>query len=522
MNKDERYEIDSNGSMVTGLPESLTQAERKQIIREMFSINGWSYRLINEISPSHYLIELKNNSINVTKEYHLFHGNIRKEDPERNRKEKKIQLGMNNDPRDNYENALILGFYIYGNNRDLKDVIVASWPVEMDKDYPGNPSLRINAENDILPAKNYGYYLDKVTGKNLVVFRPEFVYYFLENYRDSQYSDIHPLSFRSNFVLDPYFERNRIVFGAPGTGKSYKLKEDSKILLEDTSGTLERVTFYADYSYAHFVGTYKPVTNNNDEISYEFVPGPFMKVYVNALKSGLSQNPQPHVLLIEEINRAKVSAVFGDIFQLLDRNKEGVSEYEISASNDICKYLAKELGGEPDRYKQIKIPDNMFIWATMNSADQGVFPIDTAFKRRWNFEYLGIDTYEEGIRGRVSIGNGTHIQEVEWNKLRKAINERLVSEFKVNEDKLLGPYFLGKDIIETDENLQIIDEEKFKEAFKSKIIMYLYEDAAKQYRNKFFEGCESGKYSSVCDAFDEKGIAIFGDSFTNLFFETQE
>lgn len=105
-----------------------------------------------------------------------------------------------------------------------------------------------------------------------------------------------------------------------------------------------------------------------------------MRVYVEALKSGRTENPQPHLLLIEEINRAKVAAVFGDVFQLLDRDDDGVSEYEIQASEDIRKYLAKQLGGTPDNYQKIRIPNNMFIWSTMNSADQGVFPMDTALR----------------------------------------------------------------------------------------------------------------------------------------------
>lgn len=95
----------------------------------------------------------------------------------------------------------------------------------------------------------------------------------------------------------------------------------------------------------------------------------------------------PHSSVIEEINRANVAAVFGDVFQLLDRGDDEVSEYPIQASEDIKKYLAEELGGNPDDYAEIRIPDNMFIWATMNSADQGVFPMDTAFKRRWDFTY---------------------------------------------------------------------------------------------------------------------------------------
>ena len=165
--------------------------------------------------------------------------------------------------------------------------------------------------------------------------------------------------------------RNRIIFGAPGTGKSFTINRERKELLGDDNETdYERVTFHPDYSYANFVGTYKPVPfidrDGKDAITYEYVPGPFMRVYVNALKSGRTESPKPYLLIIEEINRANVAAVFGDIFQLLDRDSQKVSEYPIQASEDIKKYLAKELGGEPDNYAKIKIPNNMFIWATMN------------------------------------------------------------------------------------------------------------------------------------------------------------
>lgn len=320
------------------------------------------------------------------------------------------------------------------------------------------------------------------------------------------------------------YERNRIVFGAPGTGKSYELKDDCRKLLKHTTGTYERVTFHPDYAYSHFVGTYKPVTNDEGEVKYEFVPGPFMRVYVAALKSGRTQQPQPHILLIEEINRAKVAAVFGDVFQLLDRDDDGVSEYEIHGSEDIRKYLAKELDCAPEDFNRISLPDNMFIWATMNSADQGVFPMDTAFKRRWNFEYLGINKNDEKIKGKIILGKDQHALEVKWNQLRKAINEKLAEDYKVNEDKLIGPYFLSKKVIKvvSDTDYTIADPDKFKDAFKNKIIMYLYEDAAKQHKNKLFDGCNSAgystaKYSSVCDAFDEIGIDIFGDGFKELY-----
>lgn len=328
-----------------------------------------------------------------------------------------------------------------------------------------------------------------------------------------------------NTSLTTKYERNRIVFGAPGTGKSHKLKEDCEEMMNNSNGSFERVTFHPEYSYSQFVGTYKPVMGDDGEtIKYSYVPGPFMRMYVEALKSGRTENPQPHLLLIEEINRAKVVAVFGDVFQLLDRDDDGVSEYEIQASEDIRKYLAKELGGSPENYKRIRIPNNMFIWATMNSADQGVFPMDTAFKRRWNFEYLGIDENEEKIKGIGKIMLAGTDEPIEWNRLRKAINAKMSSsDFKINEDKLMGPFFLSKKVVASDENRMIIDKDEFIKAFKSKVIIYLYEDAVKQGKHRFFEGCpDTGKYSAVCDAFDTMGIAIFGPTFRETFYDKED
>ena len=321
------------------------------------------------------------------------------------------------------------------------------------------------------------------------------------------------------------YERNRIVFGAPGTGKSFLLKEDCEKVHKIYEGAeIERVTFHPDYSYSQFVGTYKPIMDDTDErIKYEYVPGPFMRVLTGALGSAKTNSEQPYILLIEEINRAKVAAIFGDVFQLLDRDDDGVSEYEIQASEDIRRYLAKELGGIADNYKRIRIPNNMFIWSTMNSADQGVFPMDTAFKRRWNFEYLGIDQNEEKISGIGKIKIEISDELIEWNLLRKAINDKLASsEFKINEDKLMGPFFLAKKVIQSDENGMIIDTEKFIDAFKSKVIMYLYEDAIKQGKHRFFDGCDSSKYSSVCEAFDEIGISIFGSNFKETYYDKQK
>lgn len=327
------------------------------------------------------------------------------------------------------------------------------------------------------------------------------------------------IEIKFNKEYNTEYSRNRIIFGAPGTGKSYKLNDEKEILLSN-GGEYERVTFHPDYSYANFVGTYKPVPvkdeKGEDSISYRYVPGPFMRTYVKAIKNCMddSEPPQPYLLLIEEINRANTAAVFGDVFQLLDR-KNNASEYPIQASEDIKKYLSKETGLSIDHFSEIKIPDNMFIWATMNSADQGVFPMDTAFKRRWSFEYLNIDENDNEIDKYYVDING---EEIKWNSLRKAINNYL-SEKGVNEDKLLGPFFIDINTMKEDRSSlssgkDSINKDIFNEVFKNKVLMYLFEDAAKQ-RPTIFNGVDSKskkRFSEICNSYDDSGINIFEDS----------
>lgn len=274
----------------------------------------------------------------------------------------------------------------------------------------------------------------------------------------------------------------------------------------------ERVTFHPNYSYAQFVGTYKPVQDDEDEkqIKYEYVPGPFMRTYRRAVK----YPKQKFLLIIEEINRANVAAVFGNVFQLLDR-KNGVSEYPIAASEDIKKYL-KDNG--IDDCEELRIPSNMYIWATMNSADQGVFPMDTAFKRRWEFEYIGIDDNQEGIEKydipveikKDADGKVVGREWVKWNKLRCSINDRL-TEMKINEDKLLGPYFISEEKLKLVEGKKEDNADEFVKSFKSKVLMYLFEDAVKTRPGDLFDENAVGKlrFSDICKKFDEIGQGIF-------------
>lgn len=325
--------------------------------------------------------------------------------------------------------------------------------------------------------------------------------------------------------------RNWIFFGAPGTGKSYQLNKLAKDSFVRENVT--RVTFYPDYTYSQFVGCFKPFTRCRDDvgesasepesyISYEFVPGPFLETYVKAV-----QNPDENFLLIvEEINRANPASVFGDVFQLLDRDADGRSEYEVAAPREMRDHLSVFLpeyatnGHATDSVKlvdeqhrlsmeteRLSLPPNMYIWATMNSADQGVFPMDTAFKRRWDFRYMGIDEGENADVGgkvlseiEVPCGKRT----VVWNRLRHAINEFMASDdLRINEDKLLGPFFIAPSALTS---------ERFPDVFKDKVLLYLYEDAGKTKRTKMFKR-EFNTYAKVCEAFDRIGVGIFGNGF---------
>ena len=345
--------------------------------------------------------------------------------------------------------------------------------------------------------------------------------------------------------------RNRIYFGAPGTGKSYNLNENVKKLLKDNDnsepiGGYIRVTFHQDYSYAQFVGTYKPTMNGN-QIEYKYVPGPFMRILAKAYKNIIENTDEtgsvyldgiePFVLVIEEINRAKAAAVFGDMFQLLDRDDNGSSEYDMQPSEEIKEWLAEECEVSPETFDSIKIPDNMFIWASMNSADQGVFPMDTAMKRRWQFEYVGIndgeflvddDNYMLDENEEIKESQGGSFEfagekdAIKWNVLRRAINDKLMSDdIKAHEDKLMGPFFIKTTKYSKDENTgeissEVIGKDEFIKLFCDKVLMYLFEDAAKTKRPQLFGGVKPDKinsYSYICEEFKKNGIGIFGEDF---------
>jgi hypothetical protein len=297
------------------------------------------------------------------------------------------------------------------------------------------------------------------------------------------------------------FKRNRLLYGAPGTGKSHKLNKDAKKLCNCNDDNIDehitRVTFYQEYTYGQFVGAYKPITIYADEFSntsvfsdidkvnkindplkpyiqYSVELGPFLNLLVKAIKN----KDKKYVLIIEEINRGNSSAIFGDIIQLLDRDSSGKSEYSIELSVALMNHIRTKQGIATGN---VRIPSNMFIWSTMNSSDENVEPIDAAFKRRWTLEYIGIDENEGGANNlfisfpflksnfrfeKESIGEDD--RKIRWNTFRKKINQRLISgDTQIEEDKLVGPFFLKEDELNSDD------------VIKSKLIIYLYKELFK-------------------------------------------
>ena len=317
----------------------------------------------------------------------------------------------------------------------------------------------------------------------------------------------------------------QIFYGAPGTGKSYTI---NVITNNEKSNTI-RTTFHPDTDYSSFVGAYKPTTieepvmtvidtkavpvKNADgtphiesKIIYEFVSQSFLKAYVNAWKLYTAANSAVEVekqyLVIEEINRGNCAQIFGDLFQLLDRNDKGFSDYPITADADMQKQLRKtfsgldipmrdsinalydesgrDIVGEVLDGKILLLPNNFYIWATMNTSDQSLFPIDSAFKRRWDWEYMPISN----ARKNWTIdANGSHY---DWWQFLVAIN-KLIGSTTFSEDKKLGYFFC-----------KAADKVISASKFVGKVIFYLWNDVFKDYgfdAAAFTDTEEGGKLS---------------------------
>ena len=294
----------------------------------------------------------------------------------------------------------------------------------------------------------------------------------------------------------------QIYFGAPGTGKSHEIKDQIK------KHKSFRITFHPDTDYSSFVGAYKPTSVEvpmlttlgekaipvkdmegnpltENKIIYTYVKQAFLNAYIEAWKERENENPQPVFLVIEEINRGNCAQIFGDIFQLLDRNNAGFSDYAVVPDTDLSRHVRKDLESlaiadkeeinalyeecEADMVDKVLkgevllLPNNLYIWATMNTSDQSLFPIDSAFKRRWDWKYIKIANAQKNWQIKVGTKN------YDWWQFVQAINY-FVFDATQSEDKNLGYFFAkAKD--------SIINAE----TFVSKVIFYLYTDVFKDY-----------------------------------------
>lgn len=308
-----------------------------------------------------------------------------------------------------------------------------------------------------------------------------------ENYQE--YMEISDSCFNSpsRIILHPSLDLQyqQIFYGAPGTGKSHALKDCTK------GCEVIRTTFHPDSDYSTFVGSYKPTSEvdsaGNEKIVYRFVVQSFLQAYISAWKkykqANNSTQPEKVFLVIEEINRGNCAQIFGDLFQLLDRNDSGFSDYQIKADSDMKKQLSRAFSGlsiplaehinsqygDDDTTDKIisgdilLLPNNLYIWATMNTSDQSLFPIDSAFKRRWNWTYMPISNANKDWV--IKIDNSSY----DWWSFIEKINDKIGATTN-SEDKKLGYFFCkAKD--------KVISQK----TFVGKVIFYLWNDVFKDY-----------------------------------------
>lgn len=291
---------------------------------------------------------------------------------------------------------------------------------------------------------------------------------------------------------------NTIYYGIPGSGKSYYIK--NKLLKELQIKEYERVTFYPEYTYSDFIGTYKITSDKENPIKPE--AGPFTRMLIKALKDDDNNN---YALVIEELNRGNAEAIFGDIFQLLDR-ENGESEYHIN--NDFIKECMQK---EKIIKEEIKIPKNLYIIATINTSDQNVFSLDTAFGRRWNYERIDDNFSIEYDEEKYSEKYIKGFINIKWNDFRTSINEAILkpeNNIWNREDKQLGLFYISKDQLYTKEQEQDIeDEEEERKKFVYKVIRYLWFDVFKNEEEKLINALNNTNLIEnelkTCHSFDE-------------------
>lgn len=287
------------------------------------------------------------------------------------------------------------------------------------------------------------------------------------------------------------FAENVLFYGVPGCGKSYSVEQMYENQVTNNQCKV-RVVFHPDYTYSDFVGQLMPVLKEvpnaqgekEEKLQYKFVPGPFTRI----LDVAYANHKEKCLLIIEELNRGNAPAIFGEIFQLLDRNDDGSSKYAIYNS-DIANEVHK------DKLCPIKLPPNLTIVATMNTSDQNVFTMDTAFQRRWQMKHIPNRFTGESLDEKTINHVAKHLpnSEISWGVFAQTVNKKMHTAnlgFGGTEDKSLGVYFA------TDNDLD--DAERFAE----KVLKYLWDDAFKLGRKELFNDCSQG-LSAVIEAYED-------------------
>ena len=288
------------------------------------------------------------------------------------------------------------------------------------------------------------------------------------------------------------FPRNLIIYGIPGCGKSHKLKYE--YLKKFDKDNVERTTFHPDYTNTDFIGQVRPIKENYG-IDYKVIPGPFTKALLLAFK-----NPDKNVaLVIEEINRGNAAAIFGDLFQLLDRDDDGNSEYKIT--NEVISSYLSDNGINKDK---IYIPSNLYLFATMNTSDQNVFKLDTAFKRRWEFVRLTNKDTESDLKECDFTVFKIGETEIKWSRFIEIINNKISLNQDIGGDRQIGNFFYSEDKTKTDqENLK---------RFANKVLEYLYNDVYKfDDKEEIFNISKYHSFDEIYNAF-LNGENVFNES----------
>lgn len=320
---------------------------------------------------------------------------------------------------------------------------------------------------------------------------------------------------------------NKIFYGVPGCGKSYHIEHD---VLDGifanyqncrTSNTF-RTIFYQDYSHADFVGQYMPRRNKTTgQVEYDFVP----KVFTKALERAYKKPEEPVVLIIEEINRGDAASIFGDLFQLLDRDKSGKSEYEIDC-DEIVDYLSDvenksetitSIVGENEieGTNKIYIPSNLYLFATMNTCDQNVFALDTAFKRRWNMEEIPNEFNGHKIKD-MCVPYDFGGKYITWEKFVEVVNEQIIdkSDEFFGDDRQIGCFFVDETCLFDATNGMSANKTEANN-FAYNVISYLWNDVAKLNRNEWFDDAVKTLHGAI-DGF-KNGKDVFAKDLYNKF-----